>query len=298
MWAAGFLLASLSSPAARRGQVLRSAFSRPTGKARNASTAAGVDTLRVFSTPAPTEERSIFRASSCGSGNSCSSRSRAASPSFSFSAWSCSSRTRSDRSASASRSNWRMAEALSAAPRQESLSTRNFRSRSLAMLMRPCSRLPESIEARRVGLRKGLTLINRLISRATMNQAYFDIREPTAVGRLSGAERTRESLIRAGLRLFGQNGFDATSTRALAAEAGAMLGSIASHSGGKEGLRAACAQYIVGTLSEVAERTLGDLARPESTAVSPEEARAMLMQALQTMVGFVVARPEAGDIVQ
>lgn len=131
-----------------------------------------------------------------------------------------------------------------------------------------------------------------------MNQAYFDIREPTAVGRLSGAERTRESLIRAGLRLFGQNGFDATSTRALAAEAGANIGSIAYHFGGKEGLRAACAQYIVGTLSEVAERTLGDLARPESTAVSPEEARAMLMQALQTMVGFVVARPEAGDIVQ
>lgn len=117
--------------------------------------------------------------------------------------------------------------------------------------------------------------------------------------RLTSAERTREALIRAGLRLFGEQGFDATSTRAIAAEAGANIGSIAYHFGGKEGLREACAQYIVDTISQVAGRALGagdDV--PDPLTLSSGQARAVLVQAVRTMVGFIVARPEAGDIVQ
>jgi AcrR family transcriptional regulator len=118
-------------------------------------------------------------------------------------------------------------------------------------------------------------------------------------GRMTSAERTRLALIRAGLRLFAEQGFDATSTRALAAEAGANIGSIAYHFGGKEGLRAACAQYIVETLSDVAGRALGGAAQLENPAgVTPAEARALLTQAMQAMVGFIVSRPEAGEIVQ
>ena len=131
-----------------------------------------------------------------------------------------------------------------------------------------------------------------------MNYSYVGMGVPVRSARMTSAERTREALIRAGLRLFGRQGFDATSTRALAAEAGANIGSIAYHFGSKEGLRTACAQYIVDKVSELADRTLGDLASEAAGTSSSEEARALLIQALQAMVGFTVARPEAGDMVQ
>ncbi|WP_163272286.1 CerR family C-terminal domain-containing protein [Chelativorans alearense] len=129
-----------------------------------------------------------------------------------------------------------------------------------------------------------------------MTRQELDIKERAA--RLTSAERTREALIRAGLRLFGEKGFEAASTRELAAAAGANIGSIAYHFGGKEGLHGACADYIVGMISSVAEDTLGDVAAPLSYPASPRQARAMLSQALQAMVGFIVQRPEAGEIVQ
>ena len=117
--------------------------------------------------------------------------------------------------------------------------------------------------------------------------------------RLSGADRTREALIRAALRLFGEQGFDATSTRAIAAEAGANIGSIAYHFGGKEGLRAACARYIVERIAAVTDRTLDDFAEgDEKVSATPEEARALLCQVIDTLMGFIVASPEAGEFVQ
>jgi len=117
--------------------------------------------------------------------------------------------------------------------------------------------------------------------------------------RIGAAERTREALIRAAIRLFGKRGFDATSTRAIAAEARANIGSIAYHFGGKEGLRTACAQYIAAMISQVAGRALGDLtADPSRLQLAPEEAAARLVRAIETLVGFMVARPEAGEIVQ
>ena len=64
----------------------------------------------------------------------------------------------------------------------------------------------------------------------------------------SPAEQTRLALVRAGLRLFGQRGFDGTSTRQIAAAAKANIGSIAYHFGGKEGLRLAAADHIVETI--------------------------------------------------
>ena len=61
-------------------------------------------------------------------------------------------------------------------------------------------------------------------------------------------EATRLALIRAALDLFGAKGFEAASTRAVAAAAGANLASIAYHFGGKEGLRLACADHVVQTI--------------------------------------------------
>lgn len=116
---------------------------------------------------------------------------------------------------------------------------------------------------------------------------------------LPSAEQTRLALIRAGLKLFGANGFDGTSTREIAATAKANIASIAYHFGGKEGLRAACADHIVTTIETMAARALGPLEEGQGPdRLSPEAAHAAFSAALERMVSFVVARPEAGEIVQ
>ena len=116
--------------------------------------------------------------------------------------------------------------------------------------------------------------------------------------RVSGAERTREALLKAGLRLFGEKGFNATSTRELAAAAGANIGSIAYHFGGKEGLHIACAEYITVEIGGVAYQALGDVAADETMPASRDEARAMLVKGVGAMAGFITGRPEAAEIVQ
>jgi AcrR family transcriptional regulator len=110
------------------------------------------------------------------------------------------------------------------------------------------------------------------------------------------ADQTRAALVHAALKLFGRQGFDGTSTREIAAEAKANIGSIAYHFGGKEGLRAAAADFIVETIQGIAGQALG--ATQAATPASTEAARAQLFAALERMVGFVVASPQAGEIVQ
>lgn len=112
----------------------------------------------------------------------------------------------------------------------------------------------------------------------------------------SPADQTRAALVQAALKLFGRQGFDGTSTRQIAAEAKANIGSIAYHFGGKEGLRAAAADFIVETIQGVAGQALG--APRQAAPPNPEAARAQLFAALERMVGFVVASPQAGEIVQ
>ncbi|MGE0502769.1 MAG: CerR family C-terminal domain-containing protein [Rhizobiaceae bacterium] len=116
--------------------------------------------------------------------------------------------------------------------------------------------------------------------------------DPTAQS--GNSEMTRSALVRASLKLFGQKGFEGTSTREIAAAARANIGSIAYHFGGKEGLRAACAAYIVQTVQGVASQALAAEAAP----VDANAARARLHLAAERLVSFVVARPEAGEIVQ
>ncbi|CDX19077.1 putative DNA-binding transcriptional regulator [Mesorhizobium plurifarium] len=104
------------------------------------------------------------------------------------------------------------------------------------------------------------------------------------------------ALVHAALKLFGRQGFDGTSTREIAAEAKANIGSIAYHFGGKEGLRAAAADFIVETIQGIAGQALG--ATQAAAPATPEAARAQLFAALERMVGFVVVSPQAGEIVQ
>ena len=53
------------------------------------------------------------------------------------------------------------------------------------------------------------------------------------------------AIVEAAMRGFAEKGFAATSTREIAALAGTNVASISYHFGGKEGLRAACAEHIV-----------------------------------------------------
>lgn len=109
------------------------------------------------------------------------------------------------------------------------------------------------------------------------------------------SEGTRQALIKAALRLFGEKGFAATSTRALAAAAGTNVASIAYHFGGKEGLRAACGEFIVETMGGMTASVLGPAAsRVEE--LTPAEAEALLSALVERMVRFVVAEA-AGAIV-
>jgi AcrR family transcriptional regulator len=68
---------------------------------------------------------------------------------------------------------------------------------------------------------------------------------------IEDVESTRQALIRAGLDLFGRNGFDATSTREIAQAAGVNSAGIAYHFGGKDGLRQACAEAIIARMQGV-----------------------------------------------
>ncbi|MFM2278901.1 MAG: hypothetical protein RLZZ444_1132 [Pseudomonadota bacterium] len=62
---------------------------------------------------------------------------------------------------------------------------------------------------------------------------------------ISGAEVTRNTLVESAIRLFGDKGYDAVSTREIADLAAANIGSIAYHFGGKPGLRVACAEHVI-----------------------------------------------------
>ncbi|MEX0408656.1 CerR family C-terminal domain-containing protein [Aquibium sp. LZ166] len=112
------------------------------------------------------------------------------------------------------------------------------------------------------------------------------------------SEQTRQALIRAALELFGGKGFDGTSTREIAAKAKANIASIAYHFGGKEGLRNACADFIVETIRGAAARAFSFDGHDPVTAADPDSAAEELRVALETMAIFVTSRPEMLSIVQ
>jgi AcrR family transcriptional regulator len=120
-------------------------------------------------------------------------------------------------------------------------------------------------------------------------------RTPSASDRTQlASDHTRLALIRAALKLFGSQGFDATSTREIAALASANVASITYHFGSKEGLRAACADHIVQTLRAIGAPLMAESFSPEG--MTPEQAAAHLTRAFDTMVSFILATPEAEEM--
>lgn len=110
---------------------------------------------------------------------------------------------------------------------------------------------------------------------------------------LPAGEKTRIALIEAGLRLFGEKGFAATSTREIAGAAGANIGSIAYHFGGKHKLHEACARHIVTTIRAIADPVL----EPSPVVSDPQAAEALFRLAAERMAGIMIAGVEVTDFV-
>ena len=110
------------------------------------------------------------------------------------------------------------------------------------------------------------------------------------------SEATRAALVRAALELFGAKGFEATSTREIAAAANANIAAIAYHFGGKEGLRAACADFVVAAIGEVFAAAEGE-AEPIGS-LTPAGARDALSRIASGLIDAIVVRGEARPIVR
>ncbi|MES3677753.1 CerR family C-terminal domain-containing protein [Halomonas elongata] len=96
---------------------------------------------------------------------------------------------------------------------------------------------------------------------------------------MSSDDTTRDRLIQAGIRLFGEHGYKPTTTRMLADEAQANIGSIAYYFDNKHGLYLAAARYIAGALRE----RLG-IGAPGSVPDDREAAQATLEDIVRRMV--------------
>lgn len=105
----------------------------------------------------------------------------------------------------------------------------------------------------------------------------------------TGAEATRIALIEAGLKLFGERGYDSVSTRQIADLASANVGSIAYHFGGKPGLRLACAQHVAERIAALAAPALAAAEVPDD----PRLAVAILEAAVERFARFLVTSREA-----
>ena len=105
---------------------------------------------------------------------------------------------------------------------------------------------------------------------------------------------TRRKLIEAGVRLFGLHGFEATSTRALAAAAGVNLGSILYHFGGKEGLyRAALEDIVEYKLKELGPRLDAVLAVSADASAGRETLLETLRALVRTMVEVMLGSEQS-----
>lgn len=110
---------------------------------------------------------------------------------------------------------------------------------------------------------------------------------------------TADALIAAGLDLFGERGFAATSTRALAQAAKANVAAIAYHFGSKEGLREACGREAA---RRMARDGFGDAVERLDAALaaglSQAQAEERLLALVRTLTPALTARPDLDAVVR
>ncbi len=110
----------------------------------------------------------------------------------------------------------------------------------------------------------------------------------------SEADDTRSTLIRAGIDLFGRQGYDGTSTREIARAAGVNIAGIAYHFGGKSGLHRACGEAIVAiVLDSVGEV---DSSAAAIDRLAPDVAGDLFIAVVRGLGLFMLGRPEAESI--
>jgi AcrR family transcriptional regulator len=105
---------------------------------------------------------------------------------------------------------------------------------------------------------------------------------------VSGAEITRIALLDAAIRLFGEHGYDAVSTRAIADLAAANIGSIAYHFGGKPGLRLACADHVISLIKAV----IGINLKRRLPPMAPQAAEAQIIDVMAKFCRFWITNPD------
>jgi len=106
-----------------------------------------------------------------------------------------------------------------------------------------------------------------------------------------GAE-TRARLIQAGLDVFGHQGFEAASTRAIAKAANVNLAAILYHFGSKEALYRAVAEHIVAGIGARVGVALA-AAQSEMRELNPETARVLILRLVEAFVDAALGNPEA-----
>lgn len=118
-----------------------------------------------------------------------------------------------------------------------------------------------------------------------------DAEEPTG----ERGDATRQKLLTAAIDVFGQYGFDGTTTRALASAAGVNLQAIPYYFGGKEGLYLAAAEHLatlisshVGSRRQQVQARLSEI-QSEGRAVTHKEARELLIILLSTLAEVMVS---------
>jgi TetR/AcrR family transcriptional regulator, regulator of cefoperazone and chloramphenicol sensitivity len=119
---------------------------------------------------------------------------------------------------------------------------------------------------------------------------------PTTNPPTSRGDSTREALIRAAIEVFGRDGFDAASTRAISEAAGVNLALIGYHFGGKPGLYLAALEFIaarvtarLGPLVESIEAALSAERGKRRDKRAAQNALTALMELLDAFVGMLAS---------
>jgi AcrR family transcriptional regulator len=101
-------------------------------------------------------------------------------------------------------------------------------------------------------------------------------------GAYACGEQTRSRIVATALRIFGEHGYDQTSTRKIAAEAGVNPPALQYYFGSKEGLHRACAQFIIDRVRASLAPAF-DAASKALASRSRAAARAVLYRILDTL---------------
>jgi TetR/AcrR family transcriptional regulator, regulator of cefoperazone and chloramphenicol sensitivity len=111
---------------------------------------------------------------------------------------------------------------------------------------------------------------------------------------------TRDALIQAAIEVFGRDGFNAASTRAISETAGVNLALIGYHFGGKPGLYLAALRFIaarvierMGPLVAAIEADLAAAEQKRSSKRSAERARSALQELIGAFVGMLASDESA-----